>query len=105
LILNIPNHTSITGMGSEDVVEIPVNITRQSISPIGIGSIPDHCLGLMKCVKAFEKLTIEASITKNYQKAVTALAIHPLVQDYGAAHQILDEYLTQHGSYFPKLVK
>jgi len=105
LTLNIPNQNSISGMSNEDIVEIPVNITKQSLSGIEIGTIPDHCLGLMKSIKAFEKLTIDAAVTKNYEKAVTALTIHPLVGDYNSSQQILDEYLAQHGAYFPKLVK
>ncbi len=105
LTLNIPNQSSISGMSAEDIVEIPVNVTKQALSGIEIGSIPDHCLGLMKSIKAYEKLTIDAAVTNNYEKAVTALTIHPLVGDFASSQQILDEYLAQHGTYFPKLTK
>jgi 6-phospho-beta-glucosidase len=103
LVLNIPNHGAISGMNSDDVVEIPAFVQKDSVEPVAIGQIPDHCLGLIKQVKAYEKLTIQAAVEKSFRKAVTALAIHPLVSDYGAADQLVAGYQKQHGSYFPDL--
>lgn len=103
LILNIANKGKIEGMADTDVVEIPADVTGDYINPLPVGSIPDHCLGLMKQVKAFEKLTIEAALENSYEKALLALSIHPLVMDRTAAKMILDGYLTSHGDYFPKL--
>lgn len=103
LILNVPNRGAITGMRQSDIVEIPAYISRNCVLPISIGEIPDHCLGLMKEIKAFEQLTIEAALEKSYKKAVAALTIHPLVADYGLSKKIVDGYLQKHGSYFPKL--
>jgi 6-phospho-beta-glucosidase len=103
LVLNIPNHGAINGMNPDDVVEIPSFVGKDSIEPVAIGQIPDHCLGLMKQVKAYEKLTIQAAVEKSFRKAVTALAIHPLVSDYVAAEKIVEGYQKKHGSYFPVL--
>jgi len=69
-----------------------------------VGPIPDHCLGLMKQVKAFERLTIEAVREGSLAKARTALALHPLVADETAARILLDEYREAHREYFPELV-
>jgi alpha-galactosidase/6-phospho-beta-glucosidase family protein len=55
----------------------------------------------MKSVKAYERLTVEAAVEGSYSKALTALAIHPLVSDYELARTILDEYIQKHGEYFP----
>ncbi len=68
-----------------------------------MGSIPDADLGLMKSVKAYEKLTIQAAVEDSYETALEALTLHPLVPGYDIAKQILDDYLEQHGDYFPKL--
>lgn len=103
LILNVPNRGSITGMGQSDIVEIPTYITQNCVLPVAIGEVPDHCLGLMKQIKAYELLTIEAALEGSYKKAVAALTIHPLVQDHGSAKMIVDGYMQRHGSYFPKL--
>lgn len=102
-ILNIPNQGAIHGLGDLDVVEIPAFVNRDHIQPIAIGDIPAHCLGLMMQVKKYERLTIEAAIKKSYYKALLALTIHPLVQDYSTAKVVLNDYIRQHRGYFPDL--
>ncbi|HEX9090843.1 MAG TPA: hypothetical protein VF831_05105, partial [Anaerolineales bacterium] len=102
-ILNIPNHGSIVGMDELDVVEIPALVSHDQVKASPVGSIPEHCLGLMKEVKHYEHLTIEAAIGRSYQSARLALTIHPLVRDFTLARKILDEYIIRHKGYFPIL--
>ena len=102
-ILNVPNNGSINNMDEKDVVEIPTLVKRDQIQPMVVGEIPAHCMGLIKQVKYYEHLTIEAAVEASYQKARLALTIHPLVRDFSIASMILDEYITQHKSYFPDL--
>lgn len=103
LVLNVPNQGAIVGMGEQDVVEVPCYLARGLVRPIAIGSVPDHALGLMKRVKEYERLTVEATVTGSYATALKALALHPLVPSYGVARQILDDYIEQHGDLFLKL--
>jgi 6-phospho-beta-glucosidase len=100
-ILNIPNQQAIKGMDDQDVVEIPAIVSNDQIQPLAIREIPGHCMGLIKQVKHYERLTIEAAIEKSHQKARLALSIHPLVLDYELAGTILDEYISKHQGYFP----
>jgi alpha-galactosidase/6-phospho-beta-glucosidase family protein len=58
----------------------------------------------MSQVKAYEQLTMQAAVERSYQKALQALTIHPLVEDASLAKKILNGYLKEHGSYFPKLI-
>ena len=102
-ILNVPNNGSITGIDEKDVVEIPVLVMHDQIQPMVVGDIPTHCMGLIKQVKDFEHLTIEAAVEASYQKARLALTIHPLVRDFSIATKILNEYISQHEGYFPDL--
>jgi 6-phospho-beta-glucosidase len=102
-ILNVPNGGAITGMHELDVVEIPTLVMKDQIHPIAVGDVPVHSLGLMKQVKSYEQLTIEAAVNNSYQKAHLALTIHPLVQDFKIAGLILDEYISRHQGYFPEL--
>lgn len=103
LILNIPNRGSITGMDPTNIVEIPAVVSKNTVLPVAIGEVPDHCLGLMKQIKAYELLTIEAALEGSSKKAVAALTIHPLVSDYNLSKKIVDGYMKNHGEYFPKL--
>ena len=102
-IVNVPNRGSIHGMADDDVVEIPAFVGRDLIRPLAVGRIPDHCLGLLKQVKAYERLTIEAAVAGSYSTALLALSTHPLVRDRATAKIILDEYRAKHGSFFPAL--
>jgi len=54
-------------------------------------------------VKAYEQLTIQAAMENSYDLALRALSIHPLVPSFKIAKLILDDYIEQHGDYFPKL--
>ncbi len=103
LILNVPNRGAVSGMRDDDVVEIPCWVGRDLIRPFATGAVPDHALGLMKQVKAYERLTLEAALTGSYAKALAALSLHPLIPSHTLAKAILDEYIQKHGETFPKL--
>ncbi len=103
MVLNIQNKGAIAGMDAGDVVEIPASVTKGSIQPLAVGSIPDHCLGLMKQVKVYERLTIAAALEGSYNQALQALTLHPLVADESLARAILDDYRRRHGEFFPEL--
>lgn len=103
MILNVPNRGAVRGMDDGDVVEVPACVGRGCVRPMAVGGVPAGPLGLMQQVKACERLTIAAAAEGSYEKAVVALALHPLVQDRVTAKGILDEYRDQHGRYFPKL--
>ncbi len=103
LMLNVAQRGAVAGMREMDVLELPCWVGSDLIRPLAIGSVPDHALGLMKQVKAYEHLTIQAALEHSYAKAVAALSLHPLVPSHAAARAILDEYIAKHGATFPKL--
>jgi 6-phospho-beta-glucosidase len=103
LILNVPNRGAIRAMDDADVVEVPVHVGAGLLQPLAVGDVPDHCLGLMKQVKEYERLTMAAAVEGSYAHALKALALHPLVPDTAAAKGILDEYCEKHGALFPSL--
>jgi 6-phospho-beta-glucosidase len=103
IILNVPNRGAIPEMSENDVVEVNCYVRDGVVRPFAIGSIPDHALGLMKRVKAYERLTIEAAVEGSYSTAVKALALHPLVPSYEIGKSILDDYIVGHGKHFPTL--
>ena len=103
MILNVPNRGAIPGMGEESVVETTCLVGNGIIRPFAVGRIPDENLGLLKSVKAYEQLTIQAAVENSYELALRALSSHPLVPSFEIARSILDDYLDQHGDYFPRL--
>ncbi len=103
LILNVANKGAIAGMRDDDVVETVCWVGKGLIRPLAVGAVPDHALGLMKQVKAYERLTIEAALTGSYRAALAALVLHPLVPSAEVAQQLLEMYIARHGALLPKL--
>ncbi|MFW5979379.1 MAG: hypothetical protein ACOCQZ_01550 [Halanaerobium sp.] len=105
IILNIKNKGAISCLEADDVVEIPTFVNENGIHGLTIDEVPEQAKGLLQAVKSFERLTIQASKNKSYNQAMQALTIHPLVPDAVTAQKILDDYLKEHGDYFPDLKK
>jgi 6-phospho-beta-glucosidase len=103
LLLNVPNRGAVPGMAEDDVVEVTCFVCNGVVRPFALGAIPDHALGLMKSVKAYERLTIQAAVERSYAVALKALSIHPLVPSFETAKAILHDYVAQHGASFPPL--
>jgi 6-phospho-beta-glucosidase len=50
-------------------------------------------------VKQYERLAVDAILTKSRSKATMALMAHPLVLSYSLARTLVDEYLDAHSIY------
>lgn len=77
-------------------------IDKDGAHPIHIGRTPLKIRGLLQNVKAYEQLTIEAAVKGDYDKALLALTIHPLVNSATVARQILDDILAENRAYLPQ---
>lgn len=97
--LNIPNEGMIDAMRPSDVVEISARVDSSGIHPLLIGAIPEHQELLMRSVKVYERLTVEAVQARSRQIAQAALMAHPLVQSYSRARLLVDDYLIAHAPY------
>lgn len=97
--LNVPNQGAITCMRADDVVEISCRIDRSGIHPQSIGDIPGPQELLMRTVKLYERLAVEAILKRSREEAVRALMIHPLVLSYSRARELVDRYLAAHAEY------
>lgn len=97
--LNVPNEGAIKGMDRNDVVEISTRVDKKGIHVMDIGEIPPFQLGLMKTVKLYEWLTVQAIQERSRDLAIQALMAHPLVLSYSRAKPLVNEYLAAHASY------
>jgi len=97
--LNLPNHGSITGMAYDDVIEVSCRVDREGIQVLPIGEVPVPQLGLMKAVKQYEHLAVQAIRERSHKLAVEALMAHPLVLSYSRARPLVDEFLAAHPEY------
>ena len=54
------------------------------------------------CVKSFELASVEAAVSGDYNKALLAMMINPLVGSQKLAITVLDELLMAHRKYLPQ---
>ena len=94
--LNVPNNGAIAGMADDDVVEVGCWIDASGIKPSPVGEIPLNQRLLMQDVKQYERLAAKAILQRDYNLAVQALAVHPLIASYPLAEKLVDAFLKAH---------
>jgi 6-phospho-beta-glucosidase len=102
LILNVPNRGALRELADDDVVEVASLIDQHGIAPLSQAPMPAVTAPLVRAVKQYERLTVEAAITGSYDTALLALAGHPLVMSFSLAGRILDDYLEAHREFLPR---
>lgn len=96
MVLLVPNNGSIEGLEDNDVVEITCHLDQKGAKPIKIGKVPEIIMNLIRQVKLYERLAVEAIKERNAEKAVTALMVHPLVNSYTLSRELVKEYIEAH---------
>ncbi|WP_255455527.1 6-phospho-beta-glucosidase [Microlunatus sp. Gsoil 973] len=94
-ILNVRNRGTVQGLPYEAVVEVPTVIDANGVHPLTVDPPGLAELGLMQQVKAVEQQIIAAVRAGSRSAAVTAFALHPLVDSRSIARQLVDAYLAQ----------
>ncbi|MFF2482814.1 hypothetical protein [Paenibacillus sp. NPDC058071] len=102
LTLNVPNRGTIHGLKDDDVVEVPCLVNQNGPTPLTVGEVSDLAMSLIQPIKTYERLTVEAAVKGDYQAALNALTVHPMVPSFTVAKSILDEYLQVHKPYLPQ---
>ena len=96
------NGDSISDIDEDSVVEVSCVITKDGPKPLKIGELPLATKGLIQEIKTFERLTVEAAVEGNFEKAVLALTINPLVASDSLAKTLVEELLEAHKEYLPQ---
>ncbi len=100
--VNVLNCGTNADLPYDAVIERNCVIDADGAHPLHIGHTPLAIRGLLQNVKAYEQLTIEAAIYGDYNKALQALTIHPLVNSASTARSILDDILAESEAYLPQ---
>jgi 6-phospho-beta-glucosidase len=91
IVLNVPIRGAVAGLAPEDVVEVPCIVDRSGARPLAIGTLPEQVRNLILSVKTYERLTIRAAVERSMELATLGLAINPLVGDWDAAQELLQD--------------
>ncbi|AHL73298.1 diacetylchitobiose-6-phosphate hydrolase [Bacillus pumilus] len=103
--VNTVNRGAIASIPAESAVEVNCIITKDGPKPIATGDLPVAVRGLVQQIKSFERVAAEAAVKGDYETALVAMTINPLVPSDEIAKQILDEMLEAHREYLPQFFK
>ena len=82
------------------MIETTCLVSKVGIHPVRVEEVPEHCYLLIRLIKMYEKLTVEAVKNQSKETAVQALMLHPLVNSYSLAKQLVDKYDEVYGGIF-----
>ena len=99
MIMCIPNNGSINGLRDDDVVEITCDVNADGCTPHYIGDVDEQNLEMIRRVKIYERLSSKAIREKGRAAAVQALTLHPLVNSYSLAKELVDEFIEHNKAY------
>ncbi|WP_121613670.1 6-phospho-beta-glucosidase [Mesobacillus foraminis] len=100
--VNTRNNGAIASIPNDSAVEVNCVITKDGPKPIAIGDLPIAVRGLVQQIKSFERVAAEAAVTGDYNTALLAMTINPLVPSDKVGKQILDEMLEAHKEHLPQ---
>lgn len=99
MIMCIPNNGAINGLRDDDVVEITCDVNEKECTPHIIGDVDEKNLEIIRRVKIYERLSSQAIRNKDRGAAIQALTLHPLVNSYSLACELVDEYIEHNKEY------
>lgn len=100
--VNTKNNGAILDIDPDSAVEVNCVITSHGPIPLTTGQLPIAIKGLVQQIKSFERIAAEAAVTGDYDTALLALTINPLVSSDNDAKAMLDELLEAHKEYLPQ---
>lgn len=101
-IIITKNNGAINNMQDDAMVEVAAELGANGPRPMGVGNIPQFCLGLLVNQVSSEKLLIDAYYENSYQKALQAFTLNRLVNDAKKARKVLDALIEANKGYWPE---
>ncbi len=86
--VNTLNRGAIASLPADVAVEISCVITKEGPRPLAMGRLPIQVEGLVQQMKSFEQVATDAAVSGDYNTALVAMTINPLVRDEAKAKLI-----------------
>lgn len=101
--VNVQNKGVLPYIEPDEVAEIACRVGKDGAIPIPVKAQgTPHMIDLIRTVKAYERMAVDAAITGDRETALAALLTHPLVGDYTRAKECFDALLLAHEAYLPQ---
>lgn len=102
LTVSTVNRGVIPYLPENCVVEVSCLITAQGAIPLACPPTKGLVKGYLKLMKEMELATVEAAISGDYERALEAFALNPLIPNGPAAERLLQDLLVAHEAYLPQ---
>ena len=102
-IVNTRNMGAVPGMDVQQVMEMPCMVNSTGAHPIPVQAMRPDIEALVKTVKDFELLTIEAAVEGDETAAIRALVTNPLGPDLSQAKEVWQTIKEEHRGLLGKL--
>lgn len=102
MVVSTQNNGTITDLPYDCVVEVSCVITSHGAEPYNWGSFPPEARGPLQAMKAMEEVVIQAAVDGNYNKAMSAFTMNPLIQSGRYIKDMLNEMLIANKDYLPQ---
>lgn len=102
-IVNVRNNGVLPYLEVGEVAEIACRVTKYGVQPIPVDKTgTPYMIDIIRTVKRYERLAVDAAITGDREIALAAILQHPLVGDYTAGKACFDALLQAHRDYLPQ---
>ena len=95
------NNGAIPGLKDCDIVEITCNVSSNGVTPKSFSAeeLDSYAMELIRRMKLYEREASAAILTNDKKRAIEALALHPLVESYSVACELMDRYIELNKDY------
>jgi len=94
-VVDVRNGGTLVGLAADDVVEVPARVGPAGPVPLPQAPLAPELLGLVQHVTAYERLAVEAALTRDPTTARKALLSHPLVGQVDKVDALVDALLLE----------
>lgn len=102
MVVSTHNKGVLSDLPYDSIVEVSSIITAHGPKPMNWGGFGPEIRGQIQLMKSMEELVIEAAVTGDYNTAVQAFTINPLIKSGNSSIELLNELLLAHKNYLPQ---
>ena len=102
MVVSTKNNGALEDLPYDSIVEVSSVITSHGLEPINFGKFEPAPRGMVQMMKGMEETIISAAVTGNYNKALQAFTMNPLIPSGKIAKDLLNEMLIAHKKHLPQ---
>ncbi len=102
LVLNVASQGASDILAPHEVGELTCRVDGEGVHPLPCPPLPPGPRGLVRSVKDYELLTVQAARAGSREALLEAAQVHPLIGDRQQAKTCLDALIAAHRAFLPQ---